>query len=94
MVSIVPPKLYVLVYSCQEYLLKLNLEGKVNGLIGDIYDDFSQVAPLGENPFLRGKSNCIIPYVFVLFVGSKVFTHMPYLWYVTRLGICHFKKVI
>ena len=92
-VSKVSPRLYVLVHLSSEYVLKLNLKGKVNGSIGDIYDDFFQVGlPQGENLLPFRRAYYIILYVFALFLSSKVFIRMLYLWHCETCGHLSFQK--
>lgn len=76
----VSPELCALVYAVEENLLVLVLEGKVEGLGGEVSDDVGQVAsPEREEALLLGNADNAVDDALVLLVSSNLFAGMLYL---------------
>ena len=73
----VAPELGVLVHAAQEDLLVFVLEGKVEGLGGEVADDVGQVAaPEGEEALLFGDAYDAVHDALVLHVGADLLADM------------------
>lgn len=77
----VPPELGALVYTIQKDLLVLILEGKVEGLGGEVPDDIGQVpSPEGQEPLLLGDADHTVHNALVMLICCDLLAGMLYLY--------------
>lgn len=76
----VAPELGPLIYSTEEHLLVLVLEGEVERLRGEVPDDVGEVtAPEGEEALLLRNADEGVDDALVTLVGGDLFAHMLHL---------------